>query len=473
MLIANAEIWQGPTTDIRISDGRIAGMGRLQPATGERVIDAAGGALLPGLHDHHIHLAATAAARESVACGPPEVTDADALADALARKGDGWLRGIGYHESVAGMLSRAQLDEWVPHRPVRIQHRSGRMWFLNSRAIEALLALATPPAGLERADGVWTGRLFDEDAWLRATLAGSPPDLAQLGRDFGAFGVAGVTDMSPSNAVAEVRWLAGERARGFGPEIVVAGTPELAGASFPTGMALGPVKIHLHEHAMPDLDATIALAVAAHQQGRAIAIHCTTELELVFALALLRAAGAVAGDRIEHAGIAPDALVEQIAETGLQVVSQPGFIAERGDQYRDAVDRADWPHLYRLRAFLNAGVTLAAGSDAPSGGIDPWAAMRAACSRRTRGGFTLGADEALSPEQALALFLADPLDLTRQRRIAVGEPASLCLLDRPWRVARGTLASDMVRATMAGGTLIHDAVDQPPFQRLVHGDTAT
>ena len=44
---------------------------------------AAGGALLPGLHDHHLHLFALAAADASLRCGPPEVRNLRALADAL------------------------------------------------------------------------------------------------------------------------------------------------------------------------------------------------------------------------------------------------------------------------------------------------------------------------------------------------------------------------------------------------------
>ncbi|MBH0114614.1 amidohydrolase family protein [Novosphingobium sp. YJ-S2-02] len=484
MLIRNAEIWAtgapGICRDVRVGDTRIEAVGALSPRPGERVIDARGAALLPGLHDHHIHLAATAAARASLDCGPPAVCDESALRQALRRAGgSGWLRATGYHESVAGMLRREDLDGWLPERPLRIQHRSGRMWFLNSRALDLLLENAAPPSGLERDAGGWTGRLFDEDAWLRRVLAGSPPDLTALGRDLSRYGVTGVTDMSPNNNAETVAWLASARQDGFAPQVVIAGTRELAEVAMPPGLALGPVKIHLHEAALPDLDAQIALARRAHAQGRGLAIHCTTEVELVFALALLREAGPVRGDRIEHAGIAPDALVAQIAELGLQVVSQPAFIAERGDQYRKGVASEDWPHLYRLRAFRKAGVVLAAGSDAPYGTIDPWAAMRAACTRRTREGHVIGPAESLDPEQALDLFLADPLDLARQRRVEPGAAADLCLLDRPWNEAREQLDGAMVRATISAGRLVHerpvlahDSIDEPPVTRRAHADTA-
>ena len=113
-MIRNAEVWPGGIADVRLAGDRIAALGRLAPSPGERVIDARAGALLPGLHDHHIHLAALAAARASVRCGPPDVGSADQLAAILARPGRGWLRGIGYHESVAGMLDRAVLDRWSP-----------------------------------------------------------------------------------------------------------------------------------------------------------------------------------------------------------------------------------------------------------------------------------------------------------------------------------------------------------------------
>jgi predicted amidohydrolase YtcJ len=83
--------------------------------------------------------------------------------------------------------------------------------------------------------------------------------------------------------------------------------------------------------------------------------------------------------------------------------------------------------------------------------------MAAAVSRQTRAGQTIGADEALTPEEALELHLAVPGDLPRQRRIAVGEPADLVLLDRPWSLARNRLKSGDVRATIVAGDCLYQA----------------
>lgn len=471
MLIRDAEL-AGKRCDLRIEGERIAAIGRLAPRSGEPVIEARGGALLPGLHDHHIHLAALAARRGSVQCGPPEVVDAEALARALQVPGTGWLRAIGFHESVTGgtLPDAAALDRMVPDRPLRLQHRTGRMWLLNTRALGELLAVAPPPPGLERAGDRCTGRLFDEDSWLQQTLGSLPPDFAEGSAELARHGVTGVTDMSPRNDPVIAQHFAQQRADGrLLQSAVLAGALSLAEAP-QSGWRLGALKLHLHEAALPDFDEALAFVRAGHAQGRALAVHCVTEVELVFTLALLEAAGPLRGDRVEHVSVASPELVARMADLGLHACVQPHFIAERGDRYLADVEPRHRPDLYRLRSLYDAGLALAGGSDAPYGSADPWSAMAAAVSRTAPSGAVIGADEALTPEEALALYLADPLDLARQRRIAPGEPADLCLLGRSWASARTRLDSGNVAATIAGGRLIHERVDQPPFERLARAD---
>ena len=88
--------------------------------------------------------------------------------------------------------------------------------------------------------------------------------------------------------------------------------------------------------------------------------------------------------------------------------------------------------------------------------------MRAAIHRQTQSGQPLGAAEALTPEEALALFLGHPEAPAEPRTIQTGAIADLCLLDRTWREARASLSCDHVRATLRGGELIFDRVDQSP-----------
>ena len=70
--IVGAEIAGRGLLDLRIAEGRVREIGPgLSPEAGEEVLEAEGAALIPGLHDHHIHLLALAAAERSVRCGPP------------------------------------------------------------------------------------------------------------------------------------------------------------------------------------------------------------------------------------------------------------------------------------------------------------------------------------------------------------------------------------------------------------------
>ena len=461
MLITRAELPDGALCDLRIARGRIQTIAASLPRrNGEPRLDAAGGALLPGLHDHHLHLFALAAVRHSLRCGPPAVQDAQALRDGLTRARASspprtWLRGVGYHESVAGALDRRQLDAWLPDRPLRIQHRSGALWLLNSQALDRLDVQRDAPPGLERdAHGEPTGRLWRGDSWLRERLGDEPPPLAEVGRALACLGVTGVTDATPSNGPSEAAALGLALERGELPQRVhLMGNAKLPDPPHPR-LTRGPLKLVLDEPRLPDFDTFVAAIAAAHREGRPVAIHCVTRSELVFATTALREAGCRAGDRIEHAAVANGAGLALLAQLPLTVVTQPNFVAERGDAYRREVDPADHAHLYRCRGFERAGIPFAGGTDAPFGEPDPWAAMRAAVDRRTRAGHRLGPDEALTPERALALFTSPPqAPGAAPRALAPGAPADLCLLDRPWRIARRELSGRSVAATLCGGRI--------------------
>jgi predicted amidohydrolase YtcJ len=465
MLIRSAEL-AGERVDLRVAQGLIVELGKnLVPQLQERVIDAAGGAVLPGLHDHHIHLFALAAARSSVICGPPEINSPAELAEALLKQpGSGWLRGVGYHDSVAGSLDRWQLDKLMPNRPLRIQHRSGKMWVLNGLAM-ALLGLDIESkkstlelTGIERdAAGRANGRLFRRDDWLASKLVRqSPPGLGLLSRELASYGLTGLTDTSATNSSAAMAALQQALEGGeLQQRLLVMGTLELPAGSHPL-LQRGAVKILLDEHRLPDFDRLLATVAQAHRQQRAVAIHCITPTELVFAATALLEVGGAAGDRIEHASIAPDETLPLLRRAGVTVVTQPGFLWQRGAQYLRDVAAAEQPLLYRGQAFLSAGIPLAGSSDAPYGDADPWLAIRAAVHRQTAAGVEIGGAEKLSPERALALFTTPataPGSIPRE--IEVGAIADLCLLDRPWQQARQRLSSADVFATVRSGELIY------------------
>ncbi|MDO8389589.1 MAG: amidohydrolase family protein [Actinomycetota bacterium] len=450
LVVVDAEL-RGQRVDVVIAGGSLAAIvptGGARPSGDDLVVPAAGGALLPGLHDHHLHLLAMAAAVGSVAVGPVDVADSDALAARLhaaageATRGE-WVRAIGYHESVAGELDRHVLDGFVADCPVRVQHRSGAMWVLNSAALAAVGASADHDGRFLRADG-----------WLRERMPHHPLDLAAVGRRLAGYGVTGVTDLTPTSDPAEVALLGAAVANGdLRVAVTITGSADLPATQTPQ-LARGPVKVVVGDHELPSLDDLIARFQAARRLGRAVAVHCVTREALVLALVAWQEVGAVRGDRVEHGAVVPPELFADLAGLGLTVVTQPSFVHERGDQYLTDVDLADRPHLWRCGSLVDAGVGVAFGSDAPYGSADPWAMIRAAAQRRTAAGQVLGAHEALSATDALARLHGSAAQPTRPREVVVGAPADLCLLDRPLTEMLATPDALAVCATIVGGNVV-------------------
>jgi predicted amidohydrolase YtcJ len=450
-LAAEAVLADLPGTDVRLTAGMIAECGPgLRPEPGEEVMEAAGGVLLPGLHDHHVHLRARAAAAASVSAGPP-LTRSGAELAARLRAADAdlpagaWLRAVGYHESVAGALDRQVLDRLLPQRPLRVQHRTGALWVVNSLAAEQLGLDGCELSGVERDDaGRPTGRLWRMDRWLADQVPQATADLGAVSRKAASLGITGFTDATPGATGADLASLAQAP---IAQRLCCMAPP---GVRPPPGrVTVGPVKIMLDDTTLP-LPAELAgLIRGAHAAGRPAAVHCVTRVQFVVTLAALDLAGRLPGDRIEHgAVIGADSLP---ALRGLTVVTQPHFIADRAEQYAADVPPDDQPDLWRLRSLGDAGAAVAAGTDAPFGSEDPWHAMRAAVHRPA----LFAADEAVSPARALALFLGEPAAPATQRLVAPGRLADLALLRAgPLDVLR-SLGSDLVAATFIGGELAY------------------
>lgn len=463
VLFRGAEV-EGALRDVEVRDGLVTQVAASLCSSGaDLVVDCGGGALLPGLHDHHLHLLGLAAARSSVACGPPAVPDRDALAAALtaadrALPPGAWLRGTGYHESVAGDLDRDVLDVLVPDRPVRVQHRSGALWMLNSRAVDLVEhgldgGLPWVPDIERDASGRPRGRLWRQDHLLTEALAPVPPPLAPVDRELTALGLTGVTDATPDLDEETQALLEGASARGD----LRARLHLLGGRRAPRAprCALGPVKLLLHDHDLPSFDALAERVLAARAEGRAVAVHVVTRLSLVLTLAVLETTGVVPGDRIEHAAVVPGDLRADLARLGLAVVTQPGFLRTRGDHYRAEVEPDDLACLYPYAGLVEAGVPVAASSDAPYGPLDPWQVIAAATERSTDTGRVLGAHERVSAATALAGYLSPPeAPGGPPRRLRPGAVADLCLLHAPLAEALSRPHRDLVREVFHGAAVL-------------------
>lgn len=435
LLIQRAEVSQGELVDLRCRAGSISECSsELSPVPGETVIDANRCAVIPGLHDHHIHVLSLAARISSVECGPPSVLDVEQLTDAIRSvRGHGWIRGVSYHESVAGNLNRKTIDAMEKDRPVRIQHRSGRVWWLNTRALDEL-----------EMDSQGDGELYRMDEKVRQNSQmdeSFKSDVADVFTQLIGMGVTGVTDATPSNddsMKSQLQEIAADRLR-----LRFMGNEQLT---------QGHLKLLIDDYRLPSIDSFERRISGAHSVGRPVAIHCVSRIELVFALSALNRVGVVKGDRIEHASVVDEDTLALIRSLDLTVVTQPNFVYERGDQYALDLQSGELQSLYRVGGLLDNGVSVGAGTDAPFGSPDPWLAIRSAVERKTRTGRVLNAGECVNADRALKLYTTPPEDPGGlPRTLDVGRHADMVLLSRPWAETREYLYKESVQMTIVEG----------------------
>jgi predicted amidohydrolase YtcJ len=143
MLFANGPIITMTETDadwVEVSDGVIGAVGKGSPPSG-KVFDLAGRTLLPGMGDAHVHPAL--GGWGMIRCDLSGSNDVDHYlatisAYAAAHPDDEWVLGRGWamDSFPGGRAPAALLDRLVPDRPVWMEGREGHSAWVNTRALE-------------------------------------------------------------------------------------------------------------------------------------------------------------------------------------------------------------------------------------------------------------------------------------------------------------------------------------------------
>jgi hypothetical protein len=166
--------------------------------------------------------------------------------------------------------------------------------------------------------------------------------------------------------------------------------------------------------------------------------------------------------RIEHASLCPPALVPAIAACGATVVTHPAFLPRFWAKYRTEIDREQWSWLYPLRAFRDAGVPVALGSDAPIAPAAPLETIAAAVARRVEERQWLRDGQEVTASAALILHTAGGAWASGEEhslgRLTTGALGDAVVLEAdPTAVPIDEIASIPVRVTVIGGEVVWTA----------------
>lgn len=505
---------------IGIADGRVVMAGtvdevRAAASPHAELVDAGGHAVIPGLHDFHVHLVGLARARSGV-----QLDDAVDGADVVervaahaARTTGTWISGRGWSERQLSGIALAELDAATGGRPAVLSSHDGHSAWASSAALAtAGVTAGTPdPAGgrIERdAHGAPTGVLRETamdlvaghapelqgealrdalDATLRelaghgltgASEAGDYTDEGGIGAD-AAFGdsYSTLTDLGdvldgrlrmtlgiPADAIDAAAALAlrtgtplvGRQTLRFG------WAKEYADGALGSGTAALFAPSTCGEH--PDtgimrvtpaeLDDLFRRSRAA---GVSMAIHAIGDRAAATVVdAVERAATRGSGmppDRMEHLQLLRPTDARRLAALGVVASIQPIHAAADRDLVEQCWDgRQD--DAYAWRGLVDAGVPIAAGSDAPIESVNPWLGIHAAIHRRlpTDERDDWRPDQALTVLEALHAYTLGPALAIRaadEGHLRPGAHADVAILSVGLdALLDGSVAFDAIRSVM-------------------------
>ncbi len=484
---------------------------------GTRVMELQGRRVVPGFNDAHVHFFDGGQGLASVqlrdAGSPGIFRDRIGAYAATLDKGRWVLNGNWDHElwDPAELPTRQLIDAVTPDNPVFINRLDGHMALANTLALE--LAGITrdtpdPPGGsiVRDADGEPTGVL--KDAAMNAVYAVIPePDAAAISSALvaamqyaNANGVTSVQDMSASPGVLRAyrqlladgdlrvrvyavqplsRW---ERLAApgigawFGNDMLrIGGLKGFADGSLGSTTALffepyldAPETSGLPSDEMVDEAAMLADMLGADAAGLQLAIHAIGDKANAAVLGMFDDVARRNGPRdrrlrIEHAQHLRAIDIPRFKAQGVVASMQPYHAIDDGRWAEKRIGPERARGTYAFRSLLDAGATLAFGSDWFVAPMEPLRGIHAAVTRRTLDGANPDGwvpEQKISVAEAVRAFTAGSAyaegQEARKGTLEPGKLADLVVLSRDiFAIDPAGIADVEVDATMLGGEVVY------------------
>jgi predicted amidohydrolase YtcJ len=154
-----------------------------------------------------------------------------------------------------------------------------------------------------------------------------------------------------------------------------------------------------------------------------------------------------AADRLEHLALCLPEQLEGVRRSGVDVVTNPGFLVSRAKKYAHELTSLEQDWLYPVRSLMRKGVHVAAASDAPVTDASPLETVQAAVRR---------GEDATRFASAEAVGLGAALGMVTHEAARVMDAS-------PGLLRRGTPADFVV---LAGDPLVTDPAALPDVQVL-------
>ncbi|MBI5033789.1 MAG: amidohydrolase [Chloroflexi bacterium] len=502
---------------VAIKNGRIQAIGKsdeiqLRAGSATKLVDLKGKSVTPGLIDPHNHMQVVGMMSvEYIPFILPEVNSIDTLqkklAGLVAKTPKGyWIQGYYFHVGAGVVPRRQDLDKVAPEHPVWIIQQGGHFGVANSAALKVANITASTPnpqGGIIEHDksGELTGVFYNHRAMdllrrnIKLDKEDDPRTYVLSPQD--TFAAYGITSFEDNNVRGT------ENVKAYF-DVARQGKMKIRGGIYytlewPADVNTALTQVERYEDAMMRLSgfkflidgqtptaychqphngiswnmatwdpAMFKRAVRAmHDTGLQVGVHCigdaATDLVIdAYEEAMKANPRPDPRHRIEHAVVTTRDATRRMKDLGIVVSTQPAFIYTGGDGWLKQFGEERGKRLCVTREWLDNGVHLALGSDAPTGPlISPQMTLAGATMRITFTNKVLGQDQCLTIQEALRAHTIGGAYAAHEEKtkgsIEIGKLADLAVWNEDPYSAADHIGAVTITQTIVGGKTVYPA----------------